>query len=322
MTAHRSLGVCVAVCAAMTLPVAVAAGAFPGANGRIAYVEWRQKDVRPHADPWRLSFWSRRPDGTRPQRIVRHATALNFSADGSLVVFARAGGIGVARADGGDRSWLLGHSPVASDTYWGAWWAAFSPDGTQVAYHIDESDPFRYGTNLYVIGVDGANPRRIAVDASHPVFSPDGSRIAYIAHLGVREAENHTTAIETMAVDGTDRRRLQASRSDSSQWTTQRRLDFAPDGSRMVFVETRDFHLRRIVILDAQTGERTQLPARVTGPVWDAVWSPDGRRIAFTHVHGDRVFTIRPDGTGKRLAFTVPVSKYGYIDALAWQPRP
>jgi Tol biopolymer transport system component len=75
----------------------------------------------------------------------------------------------------------------------------------------------------------------------------------------------------------------------------------------------------RIVIVDAQTGERTRLPVRVTGTVGDAVWSPDGRRIAFVGVDSTQVFTIRPDATGKRLAFTARV---GGIDRLAWQPRP
>jgi Tol biopolymer transport system component len=127
-------------------------------------------------------------------------------------------------------------------------------------------------------------------------------------------------AVETVAVDGTDRRTLvwrSGTLSDGSCC-----LDFAPDGSRLMLVEPttrRGDAGGRIVIVDAQTGERTRLPLRVTGPVWDAVWSPDGRRIAFVHVDSTQVFAIRPDGTGKRLAFTARV---GGIERLAWQPRP
>jgi Tol biopolymer transport system component len=74
------------------------------------------------------------------------------------------------------------------------------------------------------------------------------------------------------------------------------------------------------VIVDARTGRRRRLPERVTGPnAWDAVWSPDGRRIAFIRQVSNQVFTIRPDGTGKRLAFT---ARAAAIDKLAWQPRP
>jgi hypothetical protein len=59
VTALKPLGVCVAVGAAMTVPVAVADAAFPGANGRIAYTSWID-DV----------CHSSRP-GTRQRRIFR-----------------------------------------------------------------------------------------------------------------------------------------------------------------------------------------------------------------------------------------------------------
>jgi Tol biopolymer transport system component len=165
--------------------------------------------------------------------------------------------------------------------------------------------------NVYVIGIDGANLRLIARgQTGSAVFSPDGRRIAYFAWHGRRQA------VETVAVDGTDRRTLVWS-SDGACC-----LDFAPDGSRLMLVEPtegRGDAGGRVVIVDAQTGERTRLSLSVTGTVGDAVWSPDGRRIAFAHLDSTQVFTIRPDGTGKRLAFTARV---GGIEGLAWQPRP
>jgi TolB protein len=142
------------------------------------------------------------------------------------------------------------------------------------------------------------------------VFSPDGSRIAYVDWHG------RTRAVETVAVDGTDRRTLVWSSRGADA------LDFAPDGSTLMLLQPtkrpRDAG-GRIVIVNAQTGERTRLPLRVTGAVSDAVWSPDGRRIAIVHLDSKQVFTIRPDGTGKRLAFTARV---GGIERLAWQPLP
>jgi dipeptidyl aminopeptidase/acylaminoacyl peptidase len=326
LIALRSLAVCIVVCAVMTVPAAVAAAAFPGANGRIAYQESRFKDRRHGGPAWRWSFWSRRPDGTRPLRIVRHATALNFSADGRRVVFTRAGGIGLARANGHDRSWLLGHAPRAGDGYSG--WAAFSPDGGQVAFTVEDAEP--YGTNSYVIGIDGTNPRLIAEHARLPMFSPDGARIAYVKNLAPGESEAPGSAIETVAVDGTDRRRIvEYSEPSAVRATTHPlRMDFAPDGTRLAVVEhSEDHDVSRIAIINARTGDRKRLPAHVTGHVRDAVWSPEGRRIAFIVWPGypdstHPVFTIRPDGTGKRRAFTVRVPTPGYIDALAWQPRP
>jgi Tol biopolymer transport system component len=253
------------------------------------------------------------------QRIVRNATTLNFSADGRRIAFSRAYGIGLARADGGDRSWLLDHAPQDNQ---GSDWAALSPDGRQVALTVSDADP--YGTNAYVIGVDGTNRRLIAEHGSQPMFSPDRTRIAYIKHLAVGESEAPGMAIETVATDGTDRGRWSGTASPpaySYQPPRAHRLlaGWHPAGRPRIWTPGRAW-ASRIVIVDAQTGERKRLPARVTGPVGDVVWSPDGRRLAYIGAYPGRVFTIRPDGTGKRVAFCVPVSKYGGIDALAWQP--
>jgi dipeptidyl aminopeptidase/acylaminoacyl peptidase len=317
VAAPRPLGVCVAVCAAMTLPVAVADGAFPGANGRIAYTSWLH-DV----------CHSSRPNGTGQRRILRcrFPDSVNYSADGRRIVVVGGGSdeggwMSVARANGRDRSWLVRGGLQPSGARWRVQGgASFSPDGSQVAFSVDEEIPdpsardgVRYELNTYVIGVDGANLRLIARgQTGNAVFSPDGRRIAYIAWHGRRQA------VETVAVDGTDRRTLLWRSGASGEGSCC--LDLAPDGSRLMLVElTKRRPGGRIVIVDAQTGERTRLPLRVTGPVSDAVWSPDGRRIAFVHWVSPRVFTIRPDGIGKRLAFTARV---GGIERLAWQPRP
>jgi dipeptidyl aminopeptidase/acylaminoacyl peptidase len=312
VTALRPLGVCVVACAAMTLPVAVADAAFPGANGRIAYTSWID-DV----------CHSSRPDGTRQRRILRcrRPDSVNYSADGRRIVVVGGGeraSMSVARANGRDRSWLVRGGLQPSGARWRVQGGAFSPDGSQVVFSVDEEIPDpgapdgeRIELNVYVIGIDGANLRLIARgQTGSAVFSPDGRRIAYVAWHGRRQA------VETVAVDGTDRRTLVWNSGGACC------LDFAPDGSRLMLVEPtkrRGDAGGRIVIVDAQTGERTRLPLRVTGPVWDAVWSPDGRRIAFVHLDSTQVFTIRPDGTGKRLAFTARV---GGIERLAWQPRP
>jgi TolB protein len=224
----------------------------------------------------------------------------------------------VARANGRDRSWLVRGGLQPSGARWRVQQGAFSPDGSQVVFDVLEEIPdpsardgVRIELNVYVIGIDGANLRRIARgQTGSAVFSPDGRRIAYVAWHGRRQA------VETVAVDGTDRRTLVWSSGGACC------LDFAPDASRLMLVKPtkrRGDAGGRIVIVDAQGGERTRLSLRVTGDVWDAVWSPDGRRIAFVHLDSTQVFTVRPDGTGKRLAFTARV---GGIERLAWQPRP
>jgi dipeptidyl aminopeptidase/acylaminoacyl peptidase len=319
MVGLRLLIVCAAACAAVTLPTAVALAAFPGANGRISYKLSWMDDRR----TFREGYWSSRSDGTRVRPIVRHATSVNLSADGRRAVFTRAGGIGFVRSTGTGRSWLMGHAPRPSDPDWGAQWAALSPDGTQVAFTAN-------GPNSYVMGVDGTNRYLIAEEAVQPIFSPDGTRIAYIKELALGEAENHGRAIETIAADGTNRRRLIEYSKPSVLYATTvpLRIDFAPDGRKLLVVEYSccDQNIGRIAIINARTGDRRRLPSRVTGSVSDAVWSPDGRWIGYTVRSTDAygsVFTIRPNGTGKRVAFTVRLpSKWAWRDSLDWQPRP
>ena len=237
----------------MTLPVAVADAAFPGANGRIAYSSWLY-DV----------CHSSRPDGTRQRRIFRcrRPNSVNYSADGRRIVVVggdEGGWMSVARANGRDRSWLVRGGLQPSGARWRVQEGAFSPDGSQVVFNVLEEIPDpgapdgeRTELNVYVIGIDGANLRLIARgETGDAVFSPDGRRIAYIAWHGRRQA------VETVAVDGTDRRTLVSS-------SGARRLDFAPDGSRLMLVEPTKRRRGvggRIVIVDAQTGERTRLPA-------------------------------------------------------------
>ena len=247
---------------------------------------------------------------------------MNFSADGRRIVFTRgfeSGWIAVARANGRDRAWLVrGGLQPSGARWWDVDWAAFSPDGSQVVFSVVEKipdprapDEGRVELNAYVIGLDGANLRLIA----------RARRTARCSHRtagGSRTSRWHgrRRAVETVAADGTDRRTL------ISQAIHASRLDFAPDGSRLLLVELtkrRGDVGGRIVIVDAQTGERTRLPAArnrgrrgcgvVSGRASDWVRQYDSKQI----------FTIRPDATGKRLAFTA--RGFG-IDMLAWQPRP
>ncbi len=74
-------------------------------------------------------------------------------------------------------------------------WPSWSPDGSRILYGGSDG--------LYVMNADGTERARVvAGDAEFGRFSPDGSRIGYIA----TEA-GHVT-LNVMRVDGTDRRTL------------------------------------------------------------------------------------------------------------------
>ena len=120
------------------------------------------------------------------------------------------------------------------------------------------------------------------VDATHPVWSPDCSRIAYVSR----------DAIWTASVDGTSRVRL----TDGSD------PDWSPYGKRIALARSvgrraRGETVTHIFVINADgTGRRqlTSATAKDTAPKW----SPDGRRVLF-----ERLSLSSESGSGSFLGY-------------------
>jgi Tol biopolymer transport system component len=114
---------------------------------------------------------------------------------------------------------------------------------------------------------DARAPRR-ALGIVRPALSPDGRQVAFVA-LGdlylmpVGGAPEKLTDDRYMEVD--------------PAWS--------PDGGRLVYSSDKGGNLQQLWIRDLATGEDRQLARMDTQPL-EAVWSPDGRRIAFIDVDG------------------------------------
>ena len=137
----------------------------------------------------------------------------------------------------------------------------------------------RDGTpEIYVMDADGANLVRLTTDAwvqISPVtkvtslaWSPDGTRIAFIANRG------GDRRIFVMNADGTDLVRLtdQHAGNGAPAWSS--------DGRRIAFTSNHSGN-NEIFVINA---DGTDLVNWTDHPADDAspVWSPDGHRIAFT----------------------------------------
>jgi Tol biopolymer transport system component len=151
--------------------------------------------------------------------------------------------------------------------------------------------------DIYVMNVDGSGERRLARGAE-AAWSPDGRSLAFTGELG------DNLEVYAMSFDGSARRNLTRSPADDGGAV------WSPDGRRIAFVRTlrakrtpHEFGPGDIYVMNAGgSGQRrlTQSPASE----WGAVWTPDGKKIAFVRSRGRSrttdIFVMNADGSGKR----------------------
>jgi serine/threonine-protein kinase len=144
-----------------------------------------------------------------------------------------------------------------------------SPDGTQLALSIDDSD----GADIWVYDLERGAQHRVTFEGVNesPVWTPDGSRLTFAS--GQNEARN----LFWKPADGTGiAERL--TESDLRQWPS----DWAPDGKTLVFMETDPSEYGSLSLLRLDREPRTEPFARTSGRQNKPRFSPDGRWIAYS----------------------------------------
>jgi Tol biopolymer transport system component len=256
------------------VPVPNASAAFPGANGKIAFVSNRDGGFQ---------VFVMDADGGNPTRLTDQLSNFmpTWSPDGSKIAFQSNRAqpspsvyqIYVIDADGSNQTRLTDiPSPFgAHDPTW-------SPDGTRIAF----TSTITGNGEIYVIDADGGDVTQLTNDGDHKehiAWSPDGSKIAYTNWF--------KRDIYTINADGTNPTNL-----TNVPDAMDSRPDWSPDGSKIVFDSRRDGPGVSVYVMNADGSNVTRLTHSIDH---QPAWSPDGNKIAYS---GDnQIFVIEADGS-------------------------
>jgi Tol biopolymer transport system component len=163
---------------------------------------------------------------------------------------------------------------------------------------------------IYVTDANGRNQKRLTTLGGHtrfPLWSPDGSRIAFATQRGDGD---DGWDFSVMNADGTGSRRL------LSALVSKSGREWSPDGRRIVLTAAVESSVD-VYVADVATARLTRLTLS-SAEDRDPSWSPDGAHITFSSERdGNReIYMMRADGGDVRR-----LTNHAAVDASpVWSP--
>ena len=178
----------------------------------------------------------------------------------------------------------------------------------QIAFEVCEYNdpPGEVTCDIWVMNPDGSEPTNLTntpeISEWSPAWSPDGTRIAYVA------GSNFVFTINVMNADGSEQTPI------VSEPGHQFGPSWSPDGTQIAFTRevpgqiiTTQFD---ILVANVDGSGETNITNSDFDEL-DAAWSPDGTRIAFAGVRFEEwsggqgaqweIVTVNPDGSGEQI---------------------
>ena len=212
--------------------------------------------------------------------------------------------------------------------------AAWSPDGSQIAFVSDRVDPeyapgddLRVTPRLYLMDNNGNGEQKVmskaqsqtathTIEQEHgPVWSPNGSQLAFMGHSRTAAGASRTN-IYIVNKDGSGLREV--THFENGRFVGVDRISWSPDGTKIAFQMTRDIH---VINVDGLT-EPVNLTNTVNRDESDPAFSPSGGRIAyavndFEDEAKDGLYIMKSNGQSQTLILSDPIDP---ISRPAWHP--
>lgn len=147
--------------------------------------------------------------------------------------------------------------------------------GGLIAFVSNRVDP-RY-FQIFIMRADGSDIRQLTFDVvskSQPTWSPDGTKILYVADGGRFNGERLGFDIWVMDADGSNQVNLTNSPGDDYDPA------WSPDGDQIAFTSERQFNQRNIHIMNAD-GSAVRNITLGYASEYSPAWSPDGEWIVY-----------------------------------------
>ena len=166
---------------------------------------------------------------------------------------------------------------------------AEAPKKQQIAFYSNRDGNFE----IYVMDVDGNNPRRLtinpAIDAG-PSWGPRGKKIAFHSNRGGN--------YDIFVMDANGNNQINLTNSPDAH---DREPDWSPDGDSIAY-QSKDTGHYDILIVSANGKDNRNLTNKPDSRDQYPAWSPDGASIAFTSNRGgnDDIFVMQASGNRPR----------------------